>query len=286
MASANWTKSGRTLPMNALWLGAGVLATLLLGFIQSQKPTHRPAPAATRQTAAAAPSAKKTLSAATMIVAQNSGGTAAPTIEPETGTPERRPLSFYTGEVRGDLFSAPQPPTPPKPKPAPAKPAPPPVVVPVAPVNPFADWAYTGTVTMDDTKMALLENTKTKEGRYVKVGEDFIGAKVGDITDQMVTLQSAGKPWQLAKSDNITVTPLDKSAAFLTAAPAGQPGQPGPQPGQPGQPQTGVNGNNTFILPNGRVLNGRQWRRRNRNLDNNFDRGSRGGGFGGGWGGF
>lgn len=280
MASANWTKGRRTLPANALWLGAGVLATLLLGFIQSQKTAHRLAPAAKRDIVTAKAPTEKALSAPTMLVAQNSGDNAAPSVEPEEETSERRPLSFYTGEVRSDLFSAPQPPAPPKPKPAPVKPAPAPIV-PVAPVNPFADWAYTGTVTMNDTMMALLENTKTKEGRYVKVGEDFIGAKVGDITDQMVTLQSAGKPWQLAKSDNITVTPLDKSAAFLTATPAGQPGQPGQQPGQPGQPQAGANGNNTFILPNGRTMNGRQWRRRNRSLDRNFDRGNRGGGWGG-----
>ena len=61
-------------------------------------------------------------------------------------------------------------------------------------INPFADWSYTGTVKVGDQMMALLENTKTKDGQYLKVGESFQGATVSEITEQSITLNSGGKP--------------------------------------------------------------------------------------------
>ena len=79
-------------------------------------------------------------------------------------------------------------------------------------------WAYTGTITQGDQTIALLENTQTKEGQFLKVGDRLMGAQVKSVTDQMVTLEASGKPRMLAKSDNITVTPLDRSAAPTPAA--------------------------------------------------------------------
>lgn len=133
----------------------------------------------------------------------------------------RHPLTFYTPAIRGGLFSEPQSPAPRLPKVEPAPPKPvvttPTPVAPVEPLNPFADWSYTGTITMGDQRMALLENTKTKEGQYLTAGQTFLGAQVESITDQMITLRSAEKPYMLAKSDTITVTPLDRSAPFLSS---------------------------------------------------------------------
>jgi hypothetical protein len=195
-------------------------------------------------------------------------------------------LEFYTSNVRDGMFSAPQPPR--------AKPIPPPVVVvrkkepviivPPMVINPFAEWSYTGTVHMGDITMALLENTRTKEGQYVKSGDGFMGAQVQSITDQMVTLTNAGKPTMLAKADTIVITPLNQNAP--TGAPQGQPGQP--PPGQPGQPPM------TMTMPTGPMdaaqIQAFRAARRQQRLDSQFSGkggggGRRGGGYGGGGGG-
>jgi hypothetical protein len=198
----------------------------------------------------------------------------------ETNTAVRRSLGFYTQGVSGAMFSAPQPPAPKAaPKPIPIKKEKPPVLpkVPVVEINPFADWSYTGTIKMGDQMTALLENTKTKEGQFIKVGESFMGAQVIGITDQMVTLNSAGRQSMLAKSDTITITPLNNNAAFL----AGQGGQPGPQGPQgppppqamPAPPMGGNPGDGPqVVLPNGRVLNGRRAQRYQQMLNNSFNK--------------
>ncbi|HZT42066.1 MAG TPA: hypothetical protein VFA07_07745 [Chthonomonadaceae bacterium] len=156
---------------------------------------------------------------------------------------KRRPLSFYTQEIRGGLFSEPLPP---EPKPvAPPKPVilpppdPEPSIVP-APVDPFVDWSYDGTVKMGDKVMALLENKKTKEGQYVQTGDTFLDARVENVTEQTVSLNAAGKPYTISKTDSITVVPLDKSAEYLSEN-GGQPGGP-PQvpPPATNMPQPGM----------------------------------------------
>ncbi len=146
----------------------------------------------------------------------------------------RHSLEFYTKGVRESMFSAPQPPPPEKPKPIPAVPPPPPpkivvpVIVPVE-INPFADWVYTGTVTIGEMKMALIENSKTREGHYLKLGEMFQGAQVSQVTDQMVSFMAGPKPYLLAKSDNFNLVPLDRNAG-APITPTGQPGQPASPP--------------------------------------------------------
>ncbi len=212
-----------------------------------------------------------------IVLAQNDGK-AAPSVAPSTDPATRRPLDYYTQGVRGNLFSAPQPPPAPRPKPVAApvvkieKPRPAPIIQ-VAPINPFADWAYTGTIHIGEQMMALLENTKTKEGQYLKIGDSFLGAQVSSITDQGVTLLSAGKPALLAKSDSINVTPLDKNAAGYGGAqnpPAPNPnGGPPPPAAQPtGLPALGAS---TVTLPNGRVLTAEQAARRARRLNRGFN---------------
>lgn len=173
----------------------------------------------------------------------NTDRSSAPAVQ-VTPAVERKPLAYYMAGVRSDLFSEPLPPAP-KPKPEPPKvtaPPPPPPPAP-APVNPFADYAYTGTVTIDGQLMALVENTKTKEGQYLKAGDSFLGGTVSGVDERTLTIHVAGTDQRLAKTDNFSLTPLDKSAPYLTAQPAqpGQPGAPG-QAGPGGLPQAGPGG--------------------------------------------
>ncbi|CEK14818.1 hypothetical protein [Chthonomonas calidirosea] len=116
-------------------------------------------------------------------------------------------LDFYLSALRGSLFSPPQPPSPP-----PAKPTTLPAPVAPMPVNPFADWAYTGTVHIGNETIALIENSKTGEGRYIRTGDSFLGAQVQNVSDQVVMMKLGDKPFVLTRSDSIVITPLDKNA--------------------------------------------------------------------------
>lgn len=169
--------------------------------------------------------------------------TAAASAEPrELKAADRKPLSYYTSGVRTDLFGSPPPPPPvvrPEP-PAPVAPPPQPEVI-----DPFVDYAYTGTIKIGDQSYALVENTKTKEGLYVKVGDQLIGGTVTEVTERGITVNVAGTPRTLAKLDNYNLTPLDKDAPFRTAQPQGgmpgMPGMPGGMPGMmPGMPGGGM----------------------------------------------
>jgi uncharacterized membrane protein YgcG len=236
----------------------------------------------------------ETTSRSPIVLAQNTGATRSAADTATADTSGRRPISFYTQEVRGSMFSAPQPPAVKVEAPIKEKPIPPVKVEPLV-INPLAGWAYNASATVGDKKLALLENVQTKEGQWVHVGDNFMGTKVDSISDQMVTVTSMGKPTMLAKSDTINVTQLDRSAAYLTA----QPTQQGPQ-GQPGQMQmnmmTGAMGIDmsgvqavgngaTVTLPNGTVLSGPQAQRYNQRMNGRFNGGGRGGGGFGGRGG-
>lgn len=208
----------------------------------------------------------------------------------------RRSIDFYTQAVRGNMFTAPTPPASPIPKVVvTVTPTPKPVPIPVpapAEINPFAEWSYTGTIKSDDQITGLIENTRTKEGQFVKAGDMFMGSQVATITDQEIVLKAGKTSRALAKSDNITVTPLDRSA--IPTNPQGQP-QAGQQPnaaqmiqqamqaqmsgmdmsqfGRGGRNRGGNGGGNgqTFTLPNGRQLNQQQFQRRSQNLNQNFN---------------
>lgn len=151
------------------------------------------------------------------------------------------PLDYYTRALRSNLFS---PPAPPQPR-IEVHPLPAPVLQ-IVPVNPFADWSYTGTMHVGSETTALIENEKTHDGQFVKVGDSFLGAKVKGVTDEMVTLVQDGKPTLLARSDNMVVTPLDKSATE-PAAPAQTQAQSAPgQPGLLQMPPMKMNGAFSF----------------------------------------
>lgn len=192
----------------AIMVGAGALSAIVLA--QNGKPTSKPPASETK--------GKEEPAVIQLVKA------------------ERKPLTYYTGAVRTDLFGAPAE-APPAPKvaiklPEPVKTAPPPVVE----INPFEDQAYSGTVGMGGEVLALVENKKTREGQYLRLGEGFLGGKVMSITDRSVEINVAGKSYTLAKSDDYKLTPLDKNAEFLNAPP---PGAATPQPGAP-QPGAGA----------------------------------------------
>jgi hypothetical protein len=118
-------------------------------------------------------------------------------------------------------------------KPHTAKPRP----VAVPDVSPFEDWSYCGTIRQGRTITALLENTRTHEGEFVKAGDRFMGAAVRGVTGQAVTLASGGKTRMIAKSDRITVTQLSKDAVPATPPAPKQPrAAPQPAPAAPAQP--------------------------------------------------
>jgi hypothetical protein len=270
-------------PVTPVIVGLGAVAVAAIVFAQTDKG---------RKPVVVQPNKAKTADAGVKIVTVS----------------ERRPLSFYTGSVRTDLFNAPYVAPVEKPKPAP-KPKKEPVDLSIPttpePVNPFSDYAYTGTVNANGKMVALIENTKTKEGQYLKEGDPFMGGTISGITDRTVDIDVAGKHESLAKTDDFKLTPLDKSAAYLTAAPAqtGVPGAPG-QPGQPGQP--GMPGGNPSwmqrlpadaqqrimqrfqnMTPEQREQMQQRWMNRSFNGGGGGGRrrGGGGGGFGGGFGG-
>lgn len=181
---------------------------------------------------------RTTAQAAAGRKAQAAKGTPITEVKPA----ERKPLSYYTSGVRGDLFVMPG-----AKEQVVVRPEPPKVeTTPPAPevIDPFADYAYTGTVVMGDEYVALVENAKTKEGTYLRRGDQFMGGTVGEITDKGLTVMVAGSPRTLNKTDEFKLTPLDKDAAFRTQTPGapGQPGMPGMGGpfGMPGMPGGGM----------------------------------------------
>jgi len=209
----------------------------------------------------------------------------------------RRPVEFYTGSVRGGLFSAPEPPAPKQPKvvETPKALKEPKVDVQPEEVNPFDNWTYSGIITSGTEKIAVIENRTTKEGVFLKVGDSTQGARLTEIENNMLTFKAGKKPYYLAQSQNMNVTPLDRSAIPTSTQQGGQqPGQqqPGQQPAQVQQMQIaptvpgGQNDSDRFnrframmgggaggmvTLPNGMQLDPSQFQRRSQRMNRNFN---------------
>jgi uncharacterized membrane protein YgcG len=278
-------------PMTIIAVGAGALAVGAIVLAQPGKDNSARVTAASRNAAA-------------------------PAVRPiSLDAPERKPLSYYTGTVRNNLFSGgPAAPEPPKPKVAAAKPKPEPLVKPTVPtavpvsapepVNPFAEYSYTGTVNMNGRMVALIENTRSKDGQYLKEGDSFMGGTVASVSERSVTIDVAGKQEMLAKTDTFKLTPFDKSAPFLTQQPAaGAPGAPGQAGGAPGQARAGAMPGGTPAWMNNMPADRRQQimdrinsmtpeqreQMQQRFMNRSFEgggrgnRGNRGGGENGGW---
>lgn len=229
-----------------VWTLAAVTCGLLIGVARSDSAQNLPANCTTAHITAK-PQTNTSRRLPTAPAQAAPAEDTSPNVEPQKSSDDpddngRRPVDFYTQSVSNSLFNAPQPPAPTvvvvkaPPKVA-AKPEIKPVPIKVPEINPFAEWTYTGTIVMGDQTIALLENKKTSEGNFVKVGDTISsvnGAQVQSVTSDMVTLNIGKKPYMLSKSDTINITPLDRSAAPLST----QPQQPGAQ--QPGQPMQAV----------------------------------------------
>lgn len=94
--------------------------------------------------------------------------------------------------------------------------------------DPLKDWVYSGTVAIGGDVYAVVENKASKQGRYLKAGEELQGAIVESVTQTELGLTLNGAPRTLPKSSAFNVTPLN----------AGGGGGPQPNPGGagPGQP--------------------------------------------------
>ncbi len=53
-----------------------------------------------------------------------------------------------------------------------------------------ANWAFTGTAAINNSQMALFENSKTLQGNYVKIGEHWKTCMLESISGDEVTLRS------------------------------------------------------------------------------------------------
>ncbi len=61
--------------------------------------------------------------------------------------------------------------------------------------NGEAGWFYTGTVIVDEVPSALIENEKTGEGMYLKVGEKFKSTMITEIAPSYIVVStSSGRP--------------------------------------------------------------------------------------------
>ena len=183
----------------------------------------------------------------------------------------RRGVEFYTGDVRASMFSEPVAPAPPEPRSiAAVKPVRP------APIDPFADWNYTGTATIGDDKIAILENVDTHDGVLLHVGDKFLGTKVSDISGSLLTFGKGATSKSLFVSMNTSYIPLSASASFLTAKPE-KPANPGDLQAKllslmVGKGATAATmGGPSVTLPNGKVLSGTALDRYNRRLNRGWN---------------
>ena len=103
------------------------------------------------------------------------------------------------------------------------------------PPDPLKDWVYSGTVAIGNDVYAVVENKASKQGRYLKAGDELQGAKVEGIAQSELSLTLNGAPRSLAKSTAFSATPLNAGSGGASPNPGGgAPGQPGAVP--PGGP--------------------------------------------------
>jgi hypothetical protein len=119
---------------------------------------------------------------------------------------------FSAASIRADLFGTPVPSVV-KPVIARKQATPQVLAVTSSPTpDPLNDYSITGIGALNGERYVLFEDKKTKEGRWLKVGDDIEGSKIAEIDDSGVTLSSNQR---MALNDKYDLTPLDKDAAYL-----------------------------------------------------------------------
>ena len=261
------TKIRSTVPVSVI--GAAVTVAALGTFVPSllkaaeNKPTEKQAATVKGQAAK-----NKSVTGASTNAA----------ISPTSGS-KRRDLAFYTGDLRANMFSEPVAPAPKETvvKVTPVKPE---------PVDPLADWSFTGSAKIGSDMYAIVENVTTHDNVMVKAGDDFEGYKVDSVDPKFLALVLGKEPKMMMVSMNSSYVPLSKNAAFLTATPGAQ--TPGAQMpgGMPGMTMpAGANGM-MITLPNGTQISADRAQRYMNRLNSGFGGGGQGGGGGFGGGGF
>ncbi|MEP6754077.1 MAG: hypothetical protein ABJA67_01145 [Chthonomonadales bacterium] len=114
--------------------------------------------------------------------------------------------------IRPDLFDPINPPPPPPAKTiAPVK-QPPVIVMAPEPVDPLAGVIFKGISELNGESYALLEDAKTGEGTFVKIGDSFRGVTVTSLDKDFVRYKSDSGDRQLAMNTNYSLVPLSKGA--------------------------------------------------------------------------
>ncbi len=162
-------------------------------------------------------------------------------ITPGSTISARASLASYQAGIRAGLFGVPAPPTAPSPvTPVPVAPTP---AVPSAPQEP--EPIFSGMVVNGTETLAMVEDPKTKAGRYLGVGDPLLGGVIEKITMESISIRLGTTERTLAMKQDFSLTPLDKSAPYLQGgsgdgAGAGSGGVA--SPGAEGQPARGPGG--------------------------------------------
>jgi hypothetical protein len=91
-------------------------------------------------------------------------------------------------------------------------------------------WIYAAFATVDGKPVAIVENSGTKEARFLGVGETLDGSVVSAVSPQTITLARGADVSEMKLSDAFTATPLN------------EPPKPTAQGGQGGRGQDGFAG--------------------------------------------
>ena len=175
-----------------------------------------------------------------VIFASNRQAPAATEVTSEDSLPEpaRLPIGHYTESLKSDLFTQATPPLrrqAPKPPPTVAPtPAPPPP--PAAPANPFSGSVYSGMARIDGKLLALVEEPGSGRGRFLSVGDRFGGGRITSINADGLTVRIDGRVERLARNQNYSLVPLNRSPDFMTAKPSAPAATPAAKPASAQQP--------------------------------------------------
>jgi uncharacterized membrane protein YgcG len=91
-------------------------------------------------------------------------------------------------------------------------------------------WIYAGYATVNGNPQAIVENSGTKQGQFLTVGQTLDGSVVKSISPQAIQLTRGGDTTEMKLSEAFTATPLN------------EPPKPAAQPNQGGRGRRGGQG--------------------------------------------
>jgi len=172
------------------------------------------------------------------VVTVSADSTTGPAITPAvpSAAKERKPLAYYVKDLRPTVFRAPgrdEAISAPLPSSGAAGQS---SGTSAARMNAASNadsprYILTGVATLHGRKTALIENTVTRQGSFVHIGDLFQGGKVVGIDSRGVTLRRQGERRHIDRFEGYRLTPLNASAPYLTAPT--QPATTAPAPATP-----------------------------------------------------